>query len=428
MLAGCSAADEPANDGDQDLIAGTDAVGAEFDAIGLLVMQGNDHTTSMCTGTLIAPNVVLTAKHCAMRNPGQEGTPTNVENGRVTFLIGQNGQHPTGGAYAVEATPSHLYQGGYTGLGSDVALYTLQQPITSIPPLKVADLPPSDADVNTPYLAVGYGRQDAQGHTGTRKMGQVTLRMVKGAPATLAFPTADAFVAYMEQTIGQPLSEPQKAALKQRYLAPLSDSYEVYAGGAPGDSQVCHGDSGGPLLKKDASGQWVIHGVASTTMAETNNLCQLGGMYAVFGASTRKLIAETAGDHCGVSDDGVIACGLATEQTSCNVLLPPAQNGAAPTPPSPFVACLASECCAETAACFGDQGCATLSQCFQDCAAAGGDATARQTCNNNCYAANGGSYEKYLGYQKCGLSNCATISSRGAASAIDGPSVSAAQD
>ena len=89
MLAGCSSADDAANDADQDLIAGTDAVGAEFDAVGMLVMQGSDGMTSLCTGTLIAPTVVLTAKHCAMRNPSKEGSGVNTDAGRVLFLIGQ---------------------------------------------------------------------------------------------------------------------------------------------------------------------------------------------------------------------------------------------------------------------------------------------------------------------------------------------------
>lgn len=423
MLAGCSSGDDITHDGDQDLIQGTDAVGSEFDAVGLLVSQGNDGTTSLCTGTLIAPNVVLTAKHCAMRNPSQEGSPTNVQNGRVLFLIGQNGQHPTAGAQAIEATPSFLYRGGYTSLGSDVALYTLQQPIQGIAPLQVAALPPGEADVNTPFLAVGYGRQDAAGHKGTRKKGQVTLRMVKGSPGPLAFPTADDYIAFIQQNVGHTFTEPQKAALRQQYMTPLSDSYEVYAGGAPGDPQVCHGDSGGPLLKKDAAGKWVVHGVASTTMAESNNLCKLGGMYAVFGASTRNLIASKVGDHCGVGDDGVLACGLASEQTSCSILSgPPSANGLEPTPASPYVACLAAECCAEVSACFGDQGCAALSQCFNDCSSAGGDAAAQQTCNRACYAANAGSFEKYLGFQTCGRKSCASSNSRGDAATTDGPS------
>lgn len=415
MLAGCTTSDDVTANTDQDLIAGADAVGAEFDAVGLIVSQLNDGTVSMCTGTLIAPTVVLTAKHCAMRSPGQEGSPTNVQVGRVLFLIGANGQHPIAGAQASEATPSFLYQGGYTSLGSDVALYTLAQPIRGIEPLKVADLPPGPEDVNTPFLAVGYGRQDAAGHNGTRKKGQVTLRMVSGAPGPLAFPTADDYVAFVLSSMGNPpISAAQKEALKQRYLAPLSDSYEVYAGGAAGDSQVCHGDSGGPLLRNE-NGKWVVHGVASTTMAESNNLCQRGGMYAVFGASTRQLIASKLGDVCGIDGaTGQLVCGLAAAPV-CNILTPAAPNGgAAPAPASPYVACLASSCCAEVSECFGDQACSTLSSCFNGCAN-------DSVCMQGCYAANGGSLGKYLAFQTCGRKKCAAVTTTMAA-ATDGPS------
>jgi hypothetical protein len=426
MLAGCSAGDESSDAADQDIINGVDASSAEYNAVGMLVIVGNDHTEALCTGTLIAPTVVLTAKHCAMKNPTQEGGPTNVQTGKVYFLAGPNGQHPVAYAQASAATPSLLFQGGFTQLGSDVALYTLSTPITGIEPLEVADTTPTDADVNTPFLAIGYGVQDAAGHTGTRKMGQVTLRMVKGAPAPLAFPTADDYVAFYQQNSPQPLTDQMKAALKAQYQAPLSDSYEVYAGGAAGDSQICHGDSGGPLLRKE-NGKYVVHGVASTTMNQQGQLCKSGGMYAVFGASTRDLIASKIGDHCGVDDQGGFACGLTAAPTSCNVLnAPAAANGAQPTPASPFVACLASSCCAETAACFGDQGCATLSQCFNDCSTAGGDATAQQTCSRNCYAANAGSFEKYLGFQTCGRNNCASVTRSTESATTDTPA--AAQD
>src|SRR5688572_23119972 len=130
-LAACSnAGDDVEGDpsqSDQDLIAGTDAVGSEYDAIGMLMTVGNDHSRSNCTGALIAPNVVLTAKHCAMKNAGLEGSPMNPQVGRVFFLIGQNGGQPKQAAQATEATPSFLYKGGYTGLGSDVAVYKLDR-------------------------------------------------------------------------------------------------------------------------------------------------------------------------------------------------------------------------------------------------------------------------------------------------------------
>ena len=258
-----------------------------------------------------------------------------------------------------------MYEGGFTGLGSDVSIFTLATPIANIDPIAVAATPPSQADVGSQFIGIGYGIQDAAGTTGTRKMGNITLRAVTGAPAPMVWPNADAYLASLEaeMTAGTTLTDDQKNQIKAEYSAPMSDGYEVYVGGAPNDSQICHGDSGGPLLRKEANGKYMVHGVTSTTMDQTGNppVCKSGGIYTVFGANTRDVIAKQIGEHCGLDASAKFQCGLAAAPATCTApsLQPDASASAAP--PSALEVCLQGSCCAEANDCFGDKSCNTLS-------------------------------------------------------------------
>src|SRR5690242_18695402 len=58
---------------DVDIIGGVDAKSASLDAIGALMVKDQNNTLQMmCTATLIAPRVILTAKHCAMQKDLQQ--------------------------------------------------------------------------------------------------------------------------------------------------------------------------------------------------------------------------------------------------------------------------------------------------------------------------------------------------------------------
>ncbi|MBX3228736.1 MAG: trypsin-like serine protease [Labilithrix sp.] len=408
--AACTAATEEAetaiDTNESDIQGGVDALNAEFDSIGQLAFRSNT-ASSNCTGALIAPDVVLTAKHCVMDKPTVEGSGYRMERGRVFFLLGPNARRPIAAIEVESVEVAPLFRGGYTGLGSDVALYRLKQavPATIAKPLPIAPNPPRAEDLGAPFIAIGYGTQDAIGTSSTRKMGTVRLGAMTGAPAKAAFPTADAYVEAQKNMFGANPTPEQLAALRARYEVPLSDDYEVYVG-APatqGEVQVCHGDSGGPLLRRE-NGQLVIYGVASTTFGQTGRLCRDGGMYATFGAITRELLAKAIGDTCAPEGASTkLACGLDAEPATCAML-----DGAGSAETSAYVQCLGNSCCSEATACFGDPECSALSNCFRDCAAAGTDAAATSECSNACYRARAGSYVKYTAYQTCARKSCAT--------------------
>lgn len=412
-VTGCSAVQEESSASSEDaIINGADATSSSYNAIGALGHYYTVGFRSFCTATLIAPKVVLTAKHCALDDPTNPTSPTQLDAGPTYFLVGPNSQQPEKVVQAKAITTSSIFHGGFTGLGSDVAIYELAEPITDITPLKVNATPPSAAQVGESFIAMGYGVQDARGRSGTRKFGKVTMRAVAGAPAPMAFANVDAYVASIQAFNPEaPLTPEQIDSIRAGWTRPMLDDYEVYTGNATADVQVCNGDSGGPLLHEE-SGELVVYGVASTTMAKTGYLCSNGGMYATFGANTRHYIAKAIGQECWPNASGTLECGAPSSPprvcsflettTPANV---PAEGGEA------FMSCLRTECCAETTACLGDQECSTLQQCFNTCAAApppagaeaGSEAAtaAVQQCSTECYRQRPNAYGRYLGFALC---------------------------
>src|SRR5262249_28764568 len=93
----------------------------------------------------------------------------------------------------------------------------------------------------------------------------------------------------------------------------LLDGYDAYLGNQPGDVQICHGDSGGPLLQKTGD-SFAIYGVASSTWQTVDNACY-GNFYAVFGQSATDLLTSATAwtDPCaGATSDGTCTGTVAT--------------------------------------------------------------------------------------------------------------------
>jgi len=420
--------DERAEEANAPIINGADALSPTFNAVGALGRRYTVGFRSFCTATLISPTVVLTAKHCAVDNAGDPASPAHTTTGTIYFLVGPNSRQPLKAIKATAVTPSSIYRGGYTGLGSDVALYTLSEPITDITPLKVLDTPPAASDVGGQFIAMGYGVQNAQGSSGTRKFGKITLRAVNGAPAPLAFDNVDEYVQAIDSMNPEPMTPDQADAARAGFDRPMSLDYETFVGAADTDVQVCNGDSGGPLLK-EVNGKLVVYGVASTTMTKTGFLCKNGGIYATFGASTRQVIARSINETCWPKADGQLECGLAAGPRTCEIWNNP-DAGVANTspdagPPSDFEVCLQKTCCAETTACFGDPECSALRECFLGCPAIGADAggvsddggvenpdaaaAASSACSNACYRARPSVYARYLGFTSCARACSASV-------------------
>ena len=127
-----------------------DADHERWQAVGR-VNFGGFRSRSLCTGTLIAPDLVVTAAHCLL--PDRQ--PENVHF-VAGYLRGSFAAHRRGAAFRFH--PNYFNdQGEPAGkLGADLALLQLDAPITEVTPLPIAQAPP--VPFVTRYVAYANGR------------------------------------------------------------------------------------------------------------------------------------------------------------------------------------------------------------------------------------------------------------------------------
>ncbi|MCL2723908.1 MAG: S1 family peptidase [Polyangiaceae bacterium] len=192
---------------------------------------GTGGTFELCSGALVAPNLVLTARHCVSKN-----VTTSVscdENGRSA-----NGKHISGegdptiiGIYT-GATPNFARRPEASGhaivtprgsylCNSDIALVVLDQSIDSVAPVAVRLQ--STARVGETIRAVGYGQNDQGAPIGTRYRKSGVSVLAQGRAVSES---------------GTPLG---------------THEFEV-------GRSICQGDSGGPAISE---GSLAVIGVVS---------------------------------------------------------------------------------------------------------------------------------------------------------------------
>ncbi|HWO23809.1 MAG TPA: trypsin-like serine protease [Kofleriaceae bacterium] len=296
--AACASEDpgDPGDPGDPDLgstaaeiIGGFPVDSAELNAIGALGADLGEGVVPFCTGTLIAPTRVLTAKHCVLAVP--DGTP-------ITFLIGPDARAPVRAVpvrgTAVEPTVS----GGLQGLGSDVAIVHLAEAVTDVAPLPVAAL--TDEQIGSRMIGVGYGVQNAKQDFGTRRAGSMTLKATGGPVFAAVFGSFERFLEAGAPRLF-PTLDPAKpedlAVLRQIYdELRLLDGIEAWFGSGPGDAQACNGDSGGPIAQRVGT-QTTVFGVTSWGFHQDDGTCALdGASYASMNPTSLDFIDYEA--HC----------------------------------------------------------------------------------------------------------------------------------
>ncbi|GAA1293196.1 S1 family peptidase [Saccharothrix xinjiangensis] len=181
-----------------------------------------------CSGTLVAPDAVVTAAHCARGGCGQR------------VFSGEDVRAP-GRVVAVREAVVHPSYGA-SGPHGDIAVLLLAEPLGTAP----RAIAPAGALGGASFVRlVGYGNTDFQGRTGYGRRREVDVPLAGNLPGYGADPGTE-FVA-----------------------------------GAPNlDRDSCNGDSGGPAYVRVGEG-WLLAGATSRATDNSVRPCGDGGIYTL---------------------------------------------------------------------------------------------------------------------------------------------------
>jgi len=242
-------------------VHGVDAPQGRFPYVAQIVTLMPDNSQAVCTGFLVAPNVVLTAAHCFF----ESAKTVNFSNVFVFVGQGMNIGNPLFGPTTMATSGLQMrnvkdivwappYLDPSHPKSRDFAFVVLSSPITDIAPVKVAGftVPAKLPTIGAPVVSVGYGASSPN----------YALVNVLTGVTTYEKPTA----------ANQPLNLQMNKFNVKKY-SPTTIEVALTSN----HSGTCYGDSGGPLVVMGNSpSQDVVIGILSAFKPSTRNLNAVG--------------------------------------------------------------------------------------------------------------------------------------------------------